>query len=85
MELGLAESGTAGWTGLRAPAGTPAELISRLNAEVVAILGQPEVREQLATLGLEVRRTTPTEFAAFVTQQIAGWREAEQISGAKVD
>ena len=85
MELGLAEAGTAGWTGLHAPAGTPADVINRLNAEVVAILGQADVREQFANLGLEVRRSTPAEFAAFVAQQIAGWKIAVELSGAKVD
>ena len=85
VELKLADSGTAGWTGLHAPAGTPADVINLLNAEVAAILAQPEVREQLGNLGLEIHRTTPAEFAAFVTQQMARWREAVTISGAKVD
>ena len=85
MELGLADTGTAGWTGLHAPAATPIEVIKRLNAEVLAILGQAAVREQFANLGLEVRRSTPAEFAAFVNQQIASWRVAVEISGAKVD
>ena len=85
MELNLADSGTAGWTGLHAPAGTPADVINRINAEVTAILAQADVREQLGNLGLQIHRTTPTEFAAFVTEQIARWREAVNLSGAKVD
>lgn len=85
MELKLADSGTAGWTGLHAPAGTPADVINRINTEVTAILAQSDVREQLGNLGLEIHRTTPVEFAAFVTQQMTRWREAVIISGAKVD
>lgn len=85
MELGLADAGTAGWTGLHAPAGTPVEVITRINAEVGTVLAQADVRDQLSALGLEVRRTTPAEFAAFVTQQIASWRIAVELSGAKVD
>ncbi len=85
MELGLADAATAGWTGLHVPAGTPIEVINRLNAEVMAILGQADVREQFSNLGLEVRRSTPAEFAAFVNQQIAAWKIAVELSGAKVD
>lgn len=85
MELGLADSGTAGWTGLHAPAGTPGDVIERLSVEVKAILALSDVREQLSALGLEVRPSSPAEFAAFVNQQIASWKIAVEISGAKVD
>ena len=85
MELGLADSGTAGWTGLHAPAGTSSEVINRLNTEVAAILAQADVCEQFGNLGLEIRRSSPAEFAAFVTQQMAHWREAVELSGARVD
>jgi tripartite-type tricarboxylate transporter receptor subunit TctC len=85
IELGLADSGTAGWNGIHAPARTAPEIVSRLHAEVNAVLEIPEVRDQLAALGFEVRRNSQQEFAAFVTQQIARWREAVVLSGARVD
>ncbi|MDB5856507.1 MAG: Tripartite-type tricarboxylate transporter, receptor component TctC [Ramlibacter sp.] len=85
MELGLADSGTAGWNGLHVPARTPPEIVNRLHAEVNAVLEMPEVREQLAALGFEVRRSTQKEFADFVAQQIARWKEAVVLSGAQVD
>lgn len=84
-ELGLADSGTAGWNGIHVPARTPAAIVARLNLEVNAVLDMPEVREQLGSLGFEVRRSTQEEFAAFVQQQITRWREAVELSGARVD
>jgi tripartite-type tricarboxylate transporter receptor subunit TctC len=85
VEVGLADSGTAGWNGLHVPAGTSPEIVARLNRDVNAVLDVPEVRDQLAALGFEVRKSTPQEFAAFVSQQIARWGQAVQLSGAKVD
>ena len=85
MELGLADVGTAGWTGLHAPTGTPGDVIERLRVEVKAILALSDVRDQLSALGLEVRPSSPAEFAAFVLQQMASWKIAVEISGAKVD
>jgi hypothetical protein len=45
----------------------------------------PEVKQQLGSLGFEVRRTSREEFAAFVTQQMARWKEAVDLSGARID
>lgn len=84
-ELKLADSGSAGWNGLHVPAGTPTAIVTRLHEEVNAILDMPEVKDQLGALGFEVRRTTQPEFAAFVTQQMARWKEAVDISGARLD
>jgi len=74
-----------GWNGLHAPAGTPPEIIERLNREVREILKKPEVREKLTALGLEIRGTTPEEFGQFFKQQMERYREAVQISGAQLD
>ena len=84
-ELKLADSGSAGWNGIHVRAGTPAEVVNRLHEEVNAILAMPEVRDQLASLGFEVRRSSQQEFASFVTQQMARWKEAVALSGAQVD
>ena len=84
-ELKLADSGSAGWNGIHLPAKTPPEIVDRLHDEVNAVLDMPDVKKQLAALGFEVRRTSRDEFAAFVTQQIARWKEAVDLSGARVD
>jgi tripartite-type tricarboxylate transporter receptor subunit TctC len=61
------------WQGLLAPAGVPAEIVSRLNAEVVAILKEPTVIERLRALGNEPRPTTPEEFKARMQADVAKW------------
>lgn len=85
VELKLADDGSAGWNGIHVRAGTPPEIVERLHTEINAILDMPDVRGQLGALGFEVRRTTRPEFAAFVTQQMARWKEAVALSGAQVD
>jgi tripartite-type tricarboxylate transporter receptor subunit TctC len=84
-ELGLADSGSAGWNGIHLPARTPQEIVTRLHTEVNAVLDLPEVRDQLSALGFEVRRSSQQEFATFFTQQMARWKEAVELSGARVD
>jgi tripartite-type tricarboxylate transporter receptor subunit TctC len=84
-ELKLADAGTAGWNGIHVPAKTPPEIVNRLHDEVNAVLDMPEVKQQLASLGFEVRRTDRGEFATFVTQQMARWKEAVDLSGARID
>jgi tripartite-type tricarboxylate transporter receptor subunit TctC len=73
------------WFGFFAPAGTPAAVVTRLNAEVNRILELPDVREKLAQLGLTSRRNTPQEFAAFIREEVPKWALAVKSSGAKVD
>ena len=85
LELGLADSGSAGWSGFHAPAGTSPEIIKILNREINDILAMQSVRDQLVGLGFDVRRGTPQEFGTFVNQQIERWSQAVAISGAKVD
>jgi len=61
------------WQGLVAPAGLPAPILARLSTEVMATLKEPDVIERLRTLGNEPRPTTPDEFKARMTADIAKW------------
>jgi len=86
----LAESGIQGfdaqpWYGLLAPAGLPAEITQRMNAEVQAVLDTPEVKAQLASLGVEPMKMTPQEYQSFIAQDIVKWGAAVKASGATVD
>src|SRR5262245_6060116 len=86
----VAESGYPGfeantWYGLLAPAGTPAPVISRLNAEVNRALATPEVRQKLASEGGETLGGSPAQFAAFLAAEHAKWGRVVRESGAKVD
>lgn len=85
MELGLADSGTAGWSGIHVRARTPQPIVARLNAELQAVLQDPGVNELLRSRGTEVHATSPQQFGGFVREQIERWREAVAISGATVD
>jgi len=86
----IAESGYAGfdattWYGLLAPAGTPAAVIKRLNAEVNRALGMPGVSGRLAAEGGEVLGGSPERFASLLKADHAKWGRIVKESGAKVD
>jgi tripartite-type tricarboxylate transporter receptor subunit TctC len=86
----LAEAGLAGyeigsWQGVFAPAGTPADIVKRLNVEIVKIINMPDVREKLVNLGAEPVGDTPEEFAALVKSEGAKWAAVVKQSGARVD
>lgn len=86
----VAESGLPGfdalqWFGVYAPAGTPRDVITRLNADLVKILRLPDVRETLANLGAEVVGNTPEQFAEFQRADAAKWARVVKASGARID
>ncbi len=74
-----------GWYSLVAPAGTPARILGKLNAEIGSILKTPEFRERLAALGAEPVSSTPQELAAYMQLQTGKMRKAVQESGAHPD
>ncbi|MEO7761832.1 MAG: tripartite tricarboxylate transporter substrate binding protein [Casimicrobiaceae bacterium] len=84
-ESGLAGYETLAWFGLFAPAGTPKDIVIRLNREVNAIIAQPEVRERLLGIGMEPAAGTPEEFTARQAADIAKWKKVVADSGAKID
>lgn len=61
------------WFGLLAPAGTPREVVGRLNSEVVKILKADDVKERLIADGAEVVANKPEEFAAYITSELTKW------------
>ena len=86
----VAESGYAGfealaWNGLFAPAGTPPEVVARINADVNAVLKDPSVREALAKQGLIVGGGTPAEFKAFIDSEARVWGAIIRKVGISVD
>ena len=86
----VAEAGVPGyevmvWFGLVAPAGTPREVITKLNAEVLKILAMPEVRERFLAQGVEPRGSTPEQFGEHIRAQMAKWGKVVADSGVKLD
>ena len=84
-EAGVKGFVTYAWSGLFAPAGTPREVVTRLNQEVVKLLKLPAIREQLAGQGAEAVGDTPEEFGLFMRNEVAQWAHMVRTSGAKVD
>jgi tripartite-type tricarboxylate transporter receptor subunit TctC len=71
------------WIGLFAPAGTPPEIVARLNAEVQKIMRSPEIEKRLETEGAKFVPTTPQAFAAFQRAEAEKWAEAIRKAGIK--
>ncbi|MCA0239925.1 MAG: tripartite tricarboxylate transporter substrate binding protein [Proteobacteria bacterium] len=74
-----------GWVGMSAPAKTPAAAVSRMAAEVHAILAQPEMRERFQQMGFIAVGNTPEEFRAVVQKDGPVWERVVKLSGAKLD
>ena len=86
----LAESGLPGfdvatWFGLFAPAGTPADVVNKIQQASNAGLNEPAVKQKLSEQGIEVVAGTPAHFAAFLATEIAKWGKVIRDSGAKAD
>jgi tripartite-type tricarboxylate transporter receptor subunit TctC len=84
-EAGLSGYEATGWFGVVMPAGTPADIIGRMNGELVAALRRGEIRERVIAAGAEPSPSTPAEFGALIRDEIAKWAEVVRISGAKPD
>jgi tripartite-type tricarboxylate transporter receptor subunit TctC len=84
-ELGLKDFDAVGWNGLLAPAGTPRDIVARLNTEVVRVLRIPEVRDQLTSQGADIVGNSPEQFAAWIRAEVRKWAEVVKVSGAKID
>ena len=73
------------WYGLLAPAGVPAEVVSRLNAELLKVLRDPAVRDPLIANSHEIVGGTPAEFAAVLREDFKVWGDLATALGARVD
>jgi len=73
------------YTGLMAPAGTPAEIVQRLNQEAARALRSPEVQVRLAELAAEATPTTPGEYLAALHQEYDRWGGIIRERGIKAD
>ena len=73
------------WFGILAPAGTPAPIVAKLNAEINKALQDPKVRAQIEKEGGEVLGGTPQQFADLMKAEVAAWASVVKESGAKVD
>jgi tripartite-type tricarboxylate transporter receptor subunit TctC len=74
-----------GWFGMLAPAATPAPIVARLNKEVNAALSQPDVKERLASLGVEPGGGSPEDFAKLIEADSTRYSDAIKRLAIKAD
>lgn len=84
-EAGVAGYEISAWYGVFAPAGTPKDIVAKLNAEIVKILQVPTVSKHLSEIGAEPVGSTPEQFRDFVTSEVAKWRKVVRDSGMAVE
>ena len=85
MEAGVKGYESATWYGVLAPAKTPKDVVNRLNAEIVAILNQPEVRDRLSKEGADPAGTTPQQFGAYIKSEIDKWARVVKTANIQVN
>lgn len=85
MESGLSDFEASSWVGLMAPARTPKPIIDKLNAELNAVLNDPEVRERLNGLGIAATPGTPEKFGDEIRRDLARYGAVVKSAGIKVE
>lgn len=84
-EAGLPGFEASSWFALVAPAGTPKEIVARLNAEAAKILKDPKMAEQFTQRGIRLVGNSAEEFAVFIPKERARWGEIVKASGVKLE
>jgi len=84
-EIGLDGFPPETWTGVLAPAGTPPEIVSKLNAAVNAASQTPEMTASLAKLGFHAEPGSASDFAALMAADTKKWAEVVALTGIKLD
>jgi tripartite-type tricarboxylate transporter receptor subunit TctC len=79
-EAGYPDVAGTAWNGIAAPAGTPADVVNKLNAEIVKVLALPETKERFAQLGMETHATTPESFSAFLRSEAEKWAKVIKVA-----
>ena len=73
------------WHGILAPAGTPAGVVNKLNAEIVRLLRQPDTIERMAAQGVDTIGNSPAEFAAFIKQDVVKYEKLVKSAGIRIE
>jgi tripartite-type tricarboxylate transporter receptor subunit TctC len=84
-ESGLQNFEVITWFGLLAPAATPKDVVSRLNAEVVQSVSLPAVKEQLTKMGFEIVANTPEQYAVFLREENVKWGKVVRDLGLRAE
>jgi tripartite-type tricarboxylate transporter receptor subunit TctC len=73
------------WYGLFVPAGTPKDIVTKLNTEIIKLMDNPEMRERLVGLGVEAAPGTPDQLAMLLRDDLVRWSKIVKDSGAQLD
>jgi tripartite-type tricarboxylate transporter receptor subunit TctC len=73
------------WQGVLTTAGTPNDTIDRLNRDFATVLGQPDVRERLAGMGMELAPGPPAQFARFLSEEIVKWSRVAKAANVRAE
>jgi tripartite-type tricarboxylate transporter receptor subunit TctC len=84
-ESGIADYVTTFWTGVVVPAGTPADIISKLNAAIADGLRSPQVRDTMMRVGSQPAPGSPQDFANFIAAETQKWRAIAKTAGLSAD
>ena len=84
-EFGLPGYEAVGWFGVLAPAGTPPEIVARLNAAITGALNDPATKERIVAVGAEPAPMTPEKFPAFIRSETEKWSAVVTKAGAKAN
>jgi len=85
IEQGIADFDVNAWFGLMAPAGTPREVVARLNADSAKALNQPALRERLQGLGLNPAPNSPEEFSQFIRSELERWAKVAKAVNIRAE
>ena len=85
VEAGFPKLVADNFLGLSAPAGTPADVVDKLNKAVAEVVAQPTVIKRLAEMGVTPEKMSAAEFTQFVTDQVSVWAPAVKASGARMN
>ena len=84
-EAGLPGFEVTTWYGVLAPAGTPKDIVARLNREIVRIMNAPDTKERLAVVAADPMTSSPEQFSAYIKQEIARWSKVVRTAGLRAD
>jgi tripartite-type tricarboxylate transporter receptor subunit TctC len=85
IESGFKTFDVVTWFGVLAPAGTAPDIVSKLNSEIIRILGMPSVKERLNAQGIDIITSTPAQYLDYIKSETVRWAKVVKDSGARLD
>jgi tripartite-type tricarboxylate transporter receptor subunit TctC len=85
QEAGVPGFDYSAWAGILAPAGTPAAVVQKVNADWARVIAMPEVRDKLVALGFELQATSSAQFAEMIKREMAKVAKVVKDANIRVD